>query len=319
MRLVPFDGLPASLERDAAAVQLAAFSGFLSPAVVAKYRRRPNAFADYVAVFAVDRGTVVGETFVLRLPYRSRSGVETIAAIASVTTVVSESRRGVARRVLDEVHRREVAAGTRFAFLWTSQSWRAHGLYEQLGYRDVFVSPLAVRLAPGHRRLCRGDSLRAATRAELPRLEALHRAATAGRLGFSPRADRAMVVEQACGFLALDRVLVYRRSERLAGYVRVDRGPTHFRVGEVVVGPRDRPGLLDALERTPQEGAIVFVNTPALDLAAELRRRGYLVRRGADWRALMAKPLRGTMTGPELRRELGVDDPSFVAMAGDRF
>ncbi len=319
MRLVTFDELPDRLHRDAAALQLGAFSGYFSREAIATYRRRSHVFSGYVALFAVDRGTVVGEVFVLRLPFRTRSGVEPVAGIASVTTAVPSSRRGVAARILEEVHRREAAAGIRFALLWTSQAWRAHGLYERLGYRDVFVSPVAARLAPGRRALRRGDTLRPATARELPRLEGMHRAACRGRLGFSVRPEHHLAVEQACGFLDLPAWLVFRRSGRWAGYVHLVRGPTHARLGELVASGRDRIALLDAVERTVRRGAIVVNNSVALDLRAELLRRGYLVRRGADWRTLMAKPLLTSMSPAAVRRELGVDDRSFVVMDADRF
>ncbi len=148
MKLVGFDELPDSYDSDRALVQLAAFGGFLNRRRIDLWRRRTSVFADYFGIFAVDAGTVVGQTFVLRIPYTFPHGTESISGIAGVATRLDHARTGVARRILEEVHRREREAGIGYSTLWTNRSWGAHRLYEKLGYRDVYAPPGAVRVPP---------------------------------------------------------------------------------------------------------------------------------------------------------------------------
>ena len=149
MKLLTFDELSDRQHTDRSLVQAAAFGGAFDRRRVEIWRRRTKVLADYVGIFAVDRGTVVGHAFVERIPYAFPGGTETITGIASVATRSDRARAGVARLVLEEIHRREREAGIRHAALWTNQSWGAHRLYEKLGYRDIHVPVLAVRASPG--------------------------------------------------------------------------------------------------------------------------------------------------------------------------
>ncbi len=318
MRTLTFDELPAALEAQRAALGLGAFSGYLDRRAVRAYRRRGLELSDYVGLFAVDGGRLLGQVVVLRLPYRARDGAETVAGIASVTTAPHARRRGVARGLLEEAHRREREAGARYALLWTSPSWYAHDLYESLGYRDVFVPPLALRASAGTRSLPRGESLRGANAGALEELEELHRTFSRDRTGFASRPAGFLRVEREAG-RDLEGLLVLRRRGRAVGYAVAARRSNHLACGELVAGPRDVPALLRALERVAPAGVLALGNTPVLDHAAELTRRGYAVRREAEWRSLMACPLAGAPSARTLRRELTTDDRAFLCMSLDRF
>jgi len=318
VRVVTLDELPVELEAARHALAHGAFSGALSREALAVYRRHDFELSDYVALFGVERGRLLGQVFVLRFPYRTRAGVEPVAGIAGVTTAVGAARRGVARRLLEEVHRREGAAGVRFALLWTSPSWHAHHLYERLGYRDVFVPPLAVRLAgPAH--LPAGPRLEHVTAADLPLLERLHREQAAGRTGFSDRPAAFLRVEREAGGLELASLRLLRRGGRPVGYALVQRRSHQLVCGELVARAGAAGALLRAVERESAGRTLVLGNTPVLDLAPELARRGYFVRPAAEWRSLMACRLGGARAAGGLAAELTTDARSFLCLGLDRF
>ena len=319
MRIVPWDRLPRSLDPQRVALELAAFSGYVTRRTVGILRRRWPLLSDYVGLFALEEETVVGQLLIRRLPFRTAAGVERVAGIASVTTRFDAQRRGVARALVQEAHRREAAAGMRFALLWTNPSWYAHRLYEELGYRDVWSSPSAVRLLPRRRPSPRGLTLRPATPSELGGLEALHAEVARDDTGFSPRLRGFLREGHAAGYLDLEGLLVLRRRGERLGYAVVAKGHDLLRCGEIVAPRAAMPAMLDALEARASHGVLALGNTPVRALDAELRRRGYFVQGGQEWRALMAVALAGPLGPAELREELGVDRPTFRCMSLDRF
>ena len=319
MRIVPFDALPPRLEPERAAIEVAAFSSRLPRAAIQRMRRLRYAFSPYVSLFALDGARLLGGVHVLRLPFGGRHGPMTVSGIGGVTTRADAARRGVARALLEEVHRREVDAGSRFAILWTNRSWFAHDLYTELGYRDVYVPPVAVRVASGRPSAVPGETLRPARPGELAQLEALHEAFSLGRTGFAPRSAGFLTVERSAGFLPLGDLYVYRRGRRRVGYAVIARGPAMLRSGELVAPREDLPALLRAIEREAGARLVVLGQTPVRDLAPFLRRSGYLVRRDLNWGVLMARPLAERLGEAELRRELTVDRSSFLSMTLDAF
>jgi GNAT superfamily N-acetyltransferase len=319
VRSATWDQLSGSVEPQRIAVELAGFSGYLSRRTVGILRRREPLLADYAGLFAVEGGRLLGQLFVRRIPFRTATGVEPVAGIASVTTRLDDQRRGVARALLEEAHRRESAAGVRFAMLWTNPSWYAHTLYERLGYRDVWSAPSAVRLLPRARRAPREGSLSPALPRELPSLERLFDATTGASVGFSVRPRGFLREGHEAGYLDLEGLLVLRRRGELLGYAVVSKCHDLLRSGEIVVRPDATSWLLGALEHRAAPGVLALGNSPVLAMEPELRRRGYRVDRRLEWRALMAAPLDGVLGPAEVRAALAVDRPSFRCMSLDRF
>lgn len=319
VRVVPFDELPAGAEASRAALQLGAFSSFLAGRSIRAMRRRGYAFAEYAGLFALDRRGIVGQTFVFRFPYTGAEGTETVAGIASVTTRADAARRGVARAVLAEVHRREAEAGCRYALLWTNRGWYAHGLYEKLGYRDVYSPSMAARAFRRGPRGRPGESLKPPRAGELARLERLHEEILRGRHGFVPRGRGFLTEEHRAGLLSLDGLRVYRRRGRLAGYAVVGQGPGQLTCGELVASPADREPFLAALEAAAAGRVLALGNTTVHDLAGALRRRRYVRREGGDWHVLMACRLGRVADAGTVRRELAADRATFTSLSLDRF
>ncbi len=324
MRIVPYDDLPARADAPRAALQLSAFASFLDGRTVRRYRRHRYLLADYVGLFAVDHGEVVGQTYVLRLPYRTRSGLETISGIAGVTTRRDRSRRGIATAILEEVHRRERAHGSRFALLWTNRGWYAHGLYERLGYRDVYVPPIAVKPAvPAARRPAAAAAgvLRPEGFGHLAELERRYAESEEGSYGFAVRPARFLRMLQEGGHLERDALLTYRRRGRRLGYAYATLSGRGQRLtcDELVAPYGELPGVVRALERRVPGGMLVLWYSPVRRLDRDLRRRGYLVRNAGSWYVMMAKSLGEPAGGRALVRELGTDQAAFACMDGDRF
>jgi len=319
MKLLTLDELPEAYDPGRALVSLAAFGEARHRRIVDLWRRRTNRFADYAGVFAVDRGVVVAQAFVERFPYTFPHGTETVSGIAGVTTRLDHARTGIARRVLQEVHRREREAGIRYATLWTNRSWSAHRLYEELGYRDVYTPPLAVRILPPRRRRSDGRKVRTARRSDLRDVEMLHARSGAGRWGFAQRVDGFARMAAADGEFRLEDTLVALGRERPIGYAGFQSDHNRISCGELVANSASSRTLLVAsLEGRARSGLITLRDGVVDDLGPELRRRGYVIA-SAGWFGLMGTELGRERSRADLVREFGTHDPRFRCFAGDRF
>jgi GNAT superfamily N-acetyltransferase len=321
VRFLTFDELTRSMEADRLLVHLSALGGAADRRAIAAWRRRSNAYAEYVGIFAVEGGHVVGQTIVERLPYTFPDGTEAIGAIASVGTRPDRARAGVARKILTEVHRREREAGIRHVALWTNRSWGAHRLYESLGYRDVYAYPWAVRppLAV-RRRKVRSRGVRAVRPKDLPELERLHDRMAEGRIGFCHRPRHLLQTAAAMHEVTpRTELIVAQTRRRIAGYAHLQATPERTVCGELVAeSNRTRTSLVAEVERRAGELAVAFQHTPVSDTPEMFRRRGYTVM-DAGWYVLMAGALDREWSARSAIARFGTNDPKFLCLAGDRF
>ena len=322
MQIRTFDELTPSMDSARLLVHLSSLGGATDRDAVRLWRARSALFSDYVGVFAVERGEVLGQTLVKRLAYTFPGGTETIAAVASVGTRPDRARRGVARRLLEDVHRREREAGIRFVSLWTNFSWGAHRLYDRLGYRDTYAFPWAVRRpAPGSRsNRARGRRAKPATLADLEEIEQLHDRLGQGRLGFCRRPPHFLRLQAISREVDPAReLLVVRRDGAIAGYAHLQSTATRTISGELMAAARaDRVRLVEGVERRAQGTAVAFQHTPVTDDLGLFRRRGYS-EMNAGWYVFMTAALSGTRARRAAVAEFGVDDPRFLCLSGDRF
>ncbi|MCI4341478.1 MAG: GNAT family N-acetyltransferase [Thermoplasmata archaeon] len=321
MRFLTYDELQPSMETTRAATNIGSFGRFLTPREIRSWRSH-GAFAEYVGVFAVERGEVVGHTFVSRPPYTYPDGSRgRIAGVALVGSRPDRSGRGIARQMIEEVHRREREEGIEHIALWTNRSWGAHGVYERLGYRDVFLNPFAVRAVPRPRgRARRVSRTRAARRTDLPALDVLHSRATRGRVGFTPRLPGTLAKQAAMDELdAKKELIVVPRVGRTRGYARVEVDHDRIRCSELLAeGPTAARSLLDALEEKARGRVLAWNLSPLRDLRSELEARKYFLVR-AGWYVFMARSVRHESSTASVRGALGVQDPRWTVHETDRF
>jgi len=317
MRILTYEELSPELERDRSVVNMAAFGSVFSREYI-ELLRRLGFVSEYVGVFAVERNRVLGHIFVLRIPFAFPAGPETISGIAAVGTRPDVGRTGVARALLTDAHRREREAGLRHAALWTNRSWGAHGLYEKLGYRDVYSSP-AVVLPPGGGGR-RGPTLHFAKPSDLDEIDRLHNRMAEGRLGYCYRPVGTLRADRRLHYIdpATD-ILVARRRGRLAGYATVDRSPRRVICGEIVATAGiTKRSLIAGVERVAKGLPCAFQHTPVRDSPELFRSRGSLTI-PVSWYGMLGANLSREWTTKEAVREFATQDPRFICLAGDLF
>lgn len=321
MRILTYDELAPEMDPDRALIHLSAFGGVYPSRAVDLRRRRLKILPDYVGVFAVEAGRILGQVFVDRLPYAFRDGPGTISGIAAVGTRPDKGRAGIARLLLTEVHRREREAGIDFAALWTNRSWGAHSLYERLGYRDVYSSPWALH-GPVGRRGARGrpKGIRPGRVSDLSDIDELHDCQCEGRLGFYRRPRGFGRVTVSLGDVDPGKnLIVARRDQELVGYAHLDQNPWRVICGELVGdSAAARRALVNEVSRVADGRHFVFQHTLLSESLELFRGRGY-TSIPIGWYGMMGLDLSREWTPGEAIHRFATDDPRFVCLAGDRF
>jgi GNAT superfamily N-acetyltransferase len=319
MRFLTYDELTPSMEADRALIHITSFRGAYPRRSIELERRRTKSFADYVGVFAEERGHLLGQTFVLRVPYTFPEGTELVSGVAAVATRPDRGREGVARAILKEVHRREREAGVRFSILWTNRSWGAHGLYEELGYRDVYSSPWSARL-PSDTVPRRPRGIRPARIEDLADIERLHAQQAEGRLGFLRKPNGYLTVWAAEGDLDPPKeLIVLREAKRVRGYAFVESDPHRTLCGELVATSRaSRHALVSEVQRRAKRTAYAFGNTPLRDAPELFRGHGFSVVPNG-WHVLMASALSRGWSPRAATSQFATYDRRFLCMRGDTF
>ncbi len=320
MRLLTYDELPEEAAASSALTQFSAFGRPWRNGEIDLYRRS-GALAPFVGVFAVEGRQVIGQTYCFRYTYRFPSGEAPVGGVAAVATRPDRTGRGVAHRILEEVHRREREGGVDHILLWTNRSWSAHRLYERLGYRDIYHPLLALRAfgpdAPAPIR----HRVRRARVADVASMEELHAAATRRRWGFGARRPGTLALEvRSEGVKMLQQFWVAVRGRRLEGYAALTENRGRVECGELVARTNAAENaLLRQHARRARKRWGVLDYSVASDRRSLLRRERYTLTDQA-WFVLMGARTDGRAVST--RRQcatFGTDDSRFVCYLGDRF
>ncbi|MCI4339912.1 MAG: GNAT family N-acetyltransferase, partial [Thermoplasmata archaeon] len=113
--------------------------------LVRRVRRSGLPVSGYFGVYAIAGDQLLAHVETLRLVVTTDHGRESAVGLADVLTRPDALGRGLASRLIEDVHRRSRREGLDWSLLWTHRTWGAHRLYERLGYRDVYSPPAALK------------------------------------------------------------------------------------------------------------------------------------------------------------------------------
>lgn len=318
MRITDYDDIPAELEPQVHLLD--ASTGWMPMDFQRLKEARSLGYpiAPYFGVYAMEGREVESVVRVLRLPYTFANGErKTVSGIQGVVTRRERSGKGLARMLLDEVHRREAEAGTSFVLLWTGHSIMAHNLYLSMGYSDIYTPALAMRKCDLSGAGQQGYTTRALLAEGAETVQRLHTESTAGRVGFTPRAEGLLPALLRLGFVAPDSFELILHGGEPVGYFQLKKERGWIRSDEVVLSKGVDPAVaLSALESKGTGGWLTILGTFVSDNADLLRDRGYLMT-SHSYSGLLARPLQGGQDDP--RHELGVDQRSFTCHFLDYF
>ena len=323
LRIVDFDALPNEMWSQVQLLDLSTGWGMTDLEDMRRAIKLGYPSADYFGVFAVENGEVLSTVRVSRIPYTlSNDKREVVSAIGGVVTRHDHSHQGLARRLLEEVHRREKADGRRFSLLWTGRNNVAHHLYESLGYVDVYTPELAmVKCRRMLKTLSKQYSLVKARNKDAKTIEHMHSNATKNRLGFTPRVSGLLNVLFKLGWFKSQLFHLILHDDKIIGYyLELQKFSGWIGSSEIVVAADEKAEeehVIPLLEREAGNGWLILGNTFVRDNHDALKKRGYKIASFA-YTTLMAKPLDGTKPS-NVAKLLGVENPRFVCHRLDGF
>jgi GNAT superfamily N-acetyltransferase len=248
--------------------------------------RRPFPF---LAIYAVEDGTVCGQVGIFRLPMVTPEGREDVGGIWAVCTHPSFSRNGIASQLLEEAHTRMREAGLRFSTLGTERHLVAHGLYQKHGYTDVAYSTSAFSCIEGIE--CDKDMHAEKAGADrLALIDRLFKRVATHRLGFAWRHQPFFPSMIRLGDLHVDDVFLLLRDEEIVGYAIAHLKDTVLRVSDVLlIHEGDLPDAIFVLKKETGASCVrVRVNR---DSDALLLERNEFRIASPDWGTFMMKSL----------------------------
>jgi len=305
VKIFDLNGLPRSLDSQIGTLSVLNGDPPQDRAFIRRLRSMGYPTAEYYAVYAVEDHEIQSRVEVIRPSFTTREGTQTVTGISDVSTRPDRVRRGFARTLLEEVHRREAARGQRWSLLWTHRSWGAHRLYEELGYRDIYSPPTAMRLVrrSGPRAMPKGYHWTVVHRRGVGPMDRLFDGSASGRVGLVPRVPRTLATRCRLGWRVPENHRILRWGPTPVGYAHLSVGPGQVSANEVVVSaPEHASAMLDGLEQIALGRWLTLATTTFVrDFDPILRARGYAVYPTAHL-TLMAKPL--------VRERAPADDPA---------
>lgn len=242
-------------------------------------------------LYAVEEGKVFGTVGMLfpkvKTESGTESGIEEVGGIRNVCTRASKSRKGTARRLLDEAHKRLADKGVRFSFLMTSKALVAYGLYEKLGYRDIYHHPTAFKEGGGTQS---GVELKKEKDPEY--VKDLYQGSTEGLNGLIVREPDYWQAIEARGWPDNDKVRIAYEDGKKIGYALYIKKRKQLDCEEIgAMDDKSLNKILGALESEAGEDDVVIhnVNPNHRDV---LESRGYHIY-DDKWDKVMVKDFEG--------------------------
>jgi GNAT superfamily N-acetyltransferase len=261
----------------------------------------------YLAVDAVEKDQVLGQVGIFRLPMISTEGREDVGGAWAVATHPQHAGRGVASRLLDEVHARMRAAGLRFSTLGTHRHGVAYKLYRQHGYVDMQVWAMAFASWETAHQPTR---LRAQTpgQAGFEFVEEVFKKVARDYLGFAWRYTPFIHMRDK---LDLDDIWILWKNEKPIGYAltRIDKSILNIHNLLLQAGVDATEAVAAVAARQKASYVQVKISRP-IDIA-RLQRASYRIAH-PDWEAFMVKPLVADLTVEDARRLFGIGTDRFL-------
>jgi ribosomal protein S18 acetylase RimI-like enzyme len=216
---------------------------------------------------AVDGGKLVGYVGVMDLATRTlQNTVEMAGGIYGVATLPGHTRRGICGTLLNRAHEYFKERGYEFAFLTTSPTLVAYGLYEKLGYFDVTSFPGVYKVKVKEEKKdnppCEEPKL------DFDRMLEIYCDYVKNRTGFVVRNKAYMKMLAKTHEIAARECIIAQR-----GYVIFKREKKHVRIRELVAHDREEMnGLVGQVE--DRAHAVVYgraILDPALRKVCESR------------------------------------------------
>ncbi len=278
----------------------------LTPEQAARLRAADPRVMSCLAFYALERGKVVGQIGLLRLPVVTVNGHEDLGGVWAVAVLPGTGRRAVLSALVEAVHSRLREEGLRFSIMAVRRNHPGVSVFREHGYADLGTWGSA---------LARWEKTRQPTRyyaqppgeAGFGLVEEVFAAVAGDYLGFTRRPSPFAPLREG---IRLEDILILWDNRRPVGYVLTAQERGLLRIKELVacmdVDAAEAVAAVTALVKTD----FIQVNLSRPAEAASLERSGFRVtRRGYE--TFLLKPLEPGLSPTDARR--------LFDIGGDRF
>jgi len=269
--------------------------------------------------YAVKGEKVVGQVIAMKIPTRTREGVEKVLGVAEVAVVADERRKGIASELMWRVEEMAVEEGMRFSWLITAAHLVAHGMYNKLGYYEMISFIRGFHKIPKKQVKPKGIKFRNYRKSDSETLAGLHKDYLKGSLGFTERQHDLLELLLALKVLSKNDIRVAMNGGEVVGYTVFQKRQGIPSFMEVVARKASDFNSIVRTIESDHKGSLASASS-----LVQKRQRDRFVRLGyqtdpASWYVLMAKPLVKGISKIELEKMYGFDDGSFTFMSLDGF
>jgi len=293
-------------------ITMLALGSALTPEISEHLQRTAHPPHPDLSVCAVEDDMVVGYAGVYPQPVLTIAGWEDVGCFWAVCIHPQYTGRGIATRLLEEVHVRMHAIGLRFSIFHTKRSLSAYQLFRRSGYEDMEIWATAVaRWETAHQ----PTRLRAVPpdQGGYDLTEQVFRDAARGLLGFTLRQKPFSRLQER---VKLDEIQILWENDQPVGFAltSVDRSILYIR--DLILKNGVNPGEAAAVLASREKTAFVYVKASRPVEIASLMQAGYQIAH-PDWSAFLVKPLAPDVTLQEARRIFGIGTDRFLISCMD--
>ncbi len=310
------------------------FFWFFRPSQVRRLLNEDPRVRDMFGVYAVEDERVLGEVGTLTFPLETRSGTTDAGGIWGVATMPHSTRKGIARRLMEEAADRFREKGIRYSFLFTGRQLVAYDLYRKLDYQDLVpfrrgfkVCREAKEPALNGRRMdpesthseLEGMTIDIVKPAGEANINGLFRINTEGLLGCVHRPDRFVEIRNLWEWKKIGFAALLGENGNQWGYILGTREGDVIGIDEVSVpNPGRIPDAVRLLEHHFDPEHIWFNWQSRMSNVEAFSSYGFdHVENSYGY--LMVKDLEGDTDTDAIRAELGLDDDIFQMSSVDEF
>ncbi len=232
---------------------------------------------------------VLGTASLLYPRARTVNGIEKVGGIKSVCSRPSKARKGVARKLLNELHDKMRKKSVNYSTLYTWKGFVAHNLYQDLGYRDLHKIPMAYKKVED-----KSSPVRLESGKDSEFVKKLYEKSVDNLYGLTVREDSFWEVADVLGHPNNDHLhIAYEGGEKI-GYALFKQRRNHMLCNEIcAMEERDVSKILAAMEERSSTDYIVnkWVNPNYREIFEEYGYRYY----DDNWGRVMVKNLDGSV------------------------
>jgi predicted acetyltransferase len=296
-------------------LSITCFGWFLGPDEVKTIREVDKRVPDYFALYAVEKEEILSQVGVVTLDTQCDHGVEKVGFIWGVCTKSNAARKGLAGKLIEEVHARLASEDIGYSFLGTGKSLVAYNLYRKLGYEDFVSMDRALRTSKHKKQ----NDVSFSTSESNDTVVNLFREYSKDLQGFIKRPDNFLEVRKAWSWMPYDTVGLFSVDGQPIGYLVASKEGKIIKIRELLCpNAEDIQRCVAALESEFKIDSVIYDSIIGTYGLNAIRKSGFKVLDGS-WGVLMVQDLKEAHTISNIRKSYGVDEGRFHMTSIDEY